>query len=123
MFAKAENFDPVCAVPPRVSKRNGASVPFDSHKILRAILKAGQATGEFGQSAADEIAGGVTRTLGERYAGGAASVENIQDIVERQLVEQGFFTTARAYIVYREQHRKLRNDRECVVDVDRKSVV
>ena len=117
MFAKAENFDPVSAVLPRVSKRNGASVPFDSRKILRAILKAGQATGEFGQSAADDIAGGVTRTLGERYAGGAASVENIQDIVERQLVEQGFFTTARAYIVYREQHRKLRNDRECVVDV------
>ena len=117
MFAKAENFDPVSAVLPRVSKRNGASVPFDSRKILRAIIKAGQATGEFGQSAADDIAGGVTRTLTERYAGGAASVENIQDIVERQLVEQGFFTTARAYIVYREQHRKLRNDRECVVDV------
>ena len=100
----------------RVAKRNGSSVPFDSRKIMRAILMAGRATGEFGQRQADEIAGEVTRALIERHAAGA-SVENIQDIVERQLVEQGFFTTARAYIVYREQHRKLRNDRECVVDV------
>ncbi len=113
---EAETKIPQANVLTRVAKRNGSSVPFDSRKIMRAILMAGRATGEFGQCQADEIAGDVTRVLIERHAAGI-SVENIQDIVERQLVEQGFFTTARAYIVYREQHRKLRNDRECVVDV------
>ena len=113
---EAETNVPQANVLTRVAKRNGSSVPFDSRKIMRAILMAGRATGEFGQRQADEIAGEVTRALIERHAAGA-SVENIQDIVERQLVEQGFFTTARAYIVYREQHRKLRNDHECVVDV------
>ena len=90
---------------------------FDSRKITRAILQAGQATGQLGQREADDITGMVMQSLNVRYASTAASIENIQDIVERQLVEQGFFTTARAYIVYREQHRKLRTDRECVVDV------
>ncbi len=113
----AEKKDPADFVLLRVNKRSGASVPFDSRKIMHAIFKAGQATGEFGQGEANEIAGYVTRALSERYANTSASVENIQDIVERQLAEQGFFTTARAYIVYREQHRKLRNDRECFVDV------
>ena len=116
IMIEAETNVPQANVLTRVAKRNGSSVPFDSRKIMRAILMAGRATGEFGQRQADEIAGEVTRALIERHAAGA-SVENIQDIVERQLVDQGFFTTARAYIVYREQHRKLRNDRECVVDV------
>jgi ribonucleoside-triphosphate reductase (formate) len=115
-FINAED-DTLRAAPSRVSKRNGASVPFDSRKIMRAVLKAGQATGEFDKHIADDIAGKVTRVLGEHCAEGIVSIENIQDIVERQLAAQGFFATARAYIVYREQHRKLRNDRECVVDV------
>ena len=117
MLVTGERFDSPVAMLPRVSKRNGASMPFDSRKIMRAIAKAGQATGEFGKREADDIAGAVTHALSARYAGGVASVENIQDVVERQLVEQGFFTTARAYIVYREQHRRLRTDRACVVDV------
>ena len=43
----------------RVKKRNGASMSFDSRKIMRAIVKAGQATGEFGQREADDITGPV----------------------------------------------------------------
>ncbi len=117
MLATPEKFVPATAGLTRVTKRNGALLSFDSRKIMNAIAKAGQVTGEFGAREANELAGHVTQTLFERYASGVASVENIQDIVERQLVDQGFFTTARAYIVYREQHRKLRNDRECVVDV------
>ena len=117
MFVTGERLDTAPATLQRVNKRNGASMPFDSRKIMRAIFKAGQATGEFGEREADDIAGKVMLALSERYANAPASVENIQDIVERQLVVQGFFTTARAYIVYREQHRKLRNDRACVVDV------
>ncbi|MBL0122133.1 MAG: ribonucleoside triphosphate reductase [Betaproteobacteria bacterium] len=117
MFDTEEKLDSAAVILQRVKKRNGASLPFDSRKITQAIVKAGQATGEFGPEKAGDITAQVTRALSQRYASGTASVENIQDIVERQLVEEGYFTTARAYIVYREQHRKLRNDRECVVDV------
>ena len=117
MFVSEKFLDTAAETLPRVSKRDGTKMPFDSRKIMHAILKAGQATGEFGQREADDIVGHVTCALCERYAHGVVSIENIQDVVERQLIEQGFFTTARAYIVYREQHRKLRNDRSCVVDV------
>ncbi len=115
MLAILEKSAPPVTALRYVIKRNGVSMPFDSHKITCAITKAGQATGEFGQREAEKIASLVIRTICAHHA--TATVENIQDIVERQLVEQGFFTTARAYIVYREQHRRLRADRECVVDV------
>ena len=117
MLANAGKIDIAAAILVRVNKRNGASLPFDSCKIMQAIAKAGQATGELGGREANDLAGAVTRVLAARYTGGVVSVEIIQDIVERQLVEAGYFTTARAYIVYREQHRKLRSDRECVIDV------
>ena len=117
MLANAPEYAANTTTLRRVHKRNGTLVPLDADKILQAIVKAGQATGEFGQREAGVIAAQVMRTLGERHAYDAASVENIQDIVERRLVEQGYFVTARAYIVYREQHRRLRNDRARVVEV------
>src|SRR5690606_25500494 len=51
--------------------------------------------------------------------GGAAEleIEQIQDVVERVLMEIGYYATARAYIVYRERHARLRRDRQSVVDV------
>ncbi len=117
MFEKAVRIDLKTMSKRRVIKRNGTSVQFDAQKIIQAIVKAGLATDEFGHETALDIGDSVMQTLAKRYAHDSASVENIQDIVERQLVEQGYFVTARAYIVYREQHRRLRIDRACVVDV------
>ncbi|HET9576330.1 MAG TPA: ribonucleoside triphosphate reductase [Usitatibacter sp.] len=99
-------------------KRDGGRVPFDARKIAVAIAKAGEATREFERAHADDIAAAVVAELLRRHGvAGTPNIEEVQDVVERTLVDAGFFATARAYIVYREQHRRLRDDRACVVDV------
>ncbi len=100
-----------------VVKRDGSRVAFDARKIVNAIALAGAATGEVRRAEAIAIADGVVDVLSARHPGGAPGIEEIQDLVERALVERGFFVTARAYIVYREQRRRARDDRACMVDV------
>jgi len=99
-------------------KRDGSRDSFDPGKIAVAISKAGAASREFDRAQAANLTGAVVAELLRRHgAGGAPNIEEVQDVVERTLVDAGFFATARAYIVYREQHRRLRDDRACVVDV------
>ena len=100
-----------------VMKRDGTKRDFDPAKIRRALARAGAATGEFGEDTAHSLTARVVRRLGERHPGGTPSIEQIQDIAERVLIAAGHIATARAYIVYREQHRRLRADRNTVVDV------
>ena len=100
-----------------VNKRDGSCAPFDPAKIRSAILSAGAATGEFADAAAGALADSVVKILARR-SGGAPSIERIQDVVEQVLISADHFKTARAYIVYREQHRKLRHDHKTVVDVE-----
>ncbi|MDE2395794.1 MAG: ribonucleoside triphosphate reductase [Burkholderiales bacterium] len=103
------------ARPLAVIKREGHTVPFDDRKILDAITRAGAATGEFDAARAATLGAAVVERLSRRVTG----VEQIQDEVERMLQESGHFATARAFIVYREQHRRLRSDRAVSVDVER----
>ncbi|WP_088283118.1 ribonucleoside triphosphate reductase [Ideonella sp. A 288] len=103
------------ATPLAVIKREGRTVAFDAAKIGAALARAGAATGEFGPARAESLTLLVTARLQRRVTG----VEQIQDEVERVLQESGHFDTARAYIVYREQHRTLRADRSVAVDVER----
>lgn len=100
-----------------VIKRNGERKPFIVDKIVSAIRRAGAASGEFGDEEAHMLATLVVRMLAYRYHDQPPSIESIQDLVERTLVSAGHFPTARAYIVYREQHRKLREDKRTLVDV------
>ncbi|MBZ8138354.1 ribonucleoside triphosphate reductase [Rubrivivax gelatinosus] len=103
------------AAPLAVIKREGRTVAFDAAKIVDALARAGAATGEFDAARAAELTHQVTERLRRRVTG----VEQIQDEVERVLQEAGHFATARAYIVYREQRRALRQDRSVAVDVER----
>ena len=100
-----------------VVKRDGSRVPFDPRKITRAIEAAGRETGELGAVQAAAVSGAVARLLELECPGAAPTIEKVQDVVERELAASGHFVTARAYIVYREQHRRLRDDRACAVDV------
>ncbi len=105
-------------VPKWVRKRDGSLDGFSSEKIEKAIRQAGQACHEFGAERAVELTRAVMNVLGLRFAGdGVPGIEDIQDIVERVLASADYFDTARAYIVYREQHRRLRADKATVVDV------
>ncbi|MCU7844497.1 MAG: ribonucleoside triphosphate reductase [Candidatus Thiodiazotropha sp. (ex Monitilora ramsayi)] len=105
-------------LPTRVHKRDGSEAIFDAGKIENAILKAGQATGEFDGSEAKLLTSQVTKVLthiGPREV--IPGIERIQDIVEQVLISANHLKTARAYIVYREQHKKLRETQRTLLDV------
>ena len=100
-----------------IRKRDGSIVPFDGGKIYTAILKAGQATGDYDGNEAQLVTLAVIKVIDNRYDRGFLDIEAIQDIVEQVLISSNHLKTARAYIVYREQHKKLRSDKKTVVDV------
>jgi len=104
-------------LPSEVIKRDGTRASFDLAKIVSAIARAGAATGEFDAIEAARLAGDVGRVLAHRFAGGAPDIERVQDTVEHTLAAAGHFATARAYIVYRDRHARLREDRKTLVDV------
>src|SRR5688572_4433398 len=101
----------------RVVKRDGSVHPFDPAKIRAALQRAGAATGEYGADDAARLAAQAVRVIAHRHPGGAPSIEDIQDAVEYILIASDYVATARAYIVYREQHKRLRADRRAMVDV------
>ena len=115
----ATPFSAVLTLPREAIKRDGRRVPFDAAKIRAAIARAGQVTGEFDGSEADLLTAQVTKVLIHRFAhaGQPPAIEQIQDVVEQTLIAANHLKTARAYIVYREQHAKLRADRKTLVDV------
>ena len=101
-----------------VIKRDGAVRDFDATKIIHALERAGQSTGELTPEAAREVTQrGVLPRLAA-LGGITPHIEQIQDAVECALFDAGYRVTLRAYIVYREQHRKLRETRKTLVDVE-----
>ncbi|MFO8007310.1 MAG: anaerobic ribonucleoside-triphosphate reductase, partial [Candidatus Brocadiia bacterium] len=93
----------------QVRKRDGRVVPFDQSKIADAIFKAAQAVGGDDRVMAEELAGTVTMLL-EKDAddGSPPEIEQIQDIVEKVLIETGHAKTAKAYILYRDKRARIR---------------
>lgn len=97
----------------KVVKRDGKIVRFDSEKITKAIEKAAQATKEFDINIAKSLTEKVielTRELVSKKSENlkAASVEEIQDIVEQVLLSSDYKNTAKSYVLYREQQAKIR---------------
>lgn len=91
-----------------IKKRDGRVVQFDSSKITAAIAKAGSATEEFGEMEAKKLTLRVLTLAHELHLDPAPGVEEIQDIVERVLLNSPFYKTAKSYILYREQHAQIR---------------
>jgi ribonucleoside-triphosphate reductase (formate) len=104
--------------PSTIIKRDGAGQPFDSAKIHGALVRAGRASGEFDGDMAQRLTELVLMYLATLRHPDRLHVEQVQDQVERALYEAGHRATLRAYIVYREQHRHLRQDRKTLVDVE-----
>lgn len=92
-----------------IKKRNGRIVDFDSSKITAAIAKAGQATGEFSEKEARKLTLRALTLAHEMRLANPPEVEEVQDIVERVLLDSPYYKTAKAYIIYREQHAQIRN--------------
>jgi ribonucleoside-triphosphate reductase len=105
-------------LPREVIKRDGHRAAFDSTKIRSAILRAGQASGEFGEAEADLLTAQAIKVLLHSFRTTPPDIERIQDVVEQSLIASNHFQTARGYIAYRESHKKLREDRKTLVDVE-----
>ncbi len=109
-------FPPRICTPVTVRKRDGTSMPFEAGRIEAAIVKAGRASGEFDSTEAALLTAQVLKVLAHAHDG-EPDIERIQNIVEQTLISANHLKTARAYIVYREQHARLRQDRRTLVDV------
>lgn len=92
----------------QIKKRDGRIAEFDSTKITHALVKAGEATQEFNGREAKKLTLKVLTLAREMHMGPIPEVEEIQDIVERVLLDSPFYKTAKAYIIYREQHNQIR---------------
>ena len=92
-----------------VRKRDGRLEPFDQERITNAVWKAAKAVGGKDREQAKRISDQVLAELKNRFGeDGVPTVEEIQDIVEKMLIENGHARTAKAYILYRKQHQDLR---------------
>ncbi|MBB1563564.1 ribonucleoside triphosphate reductase [Candidatus Saccharibacteria bacterium] len=91
-----------------IKKRDGRKVKFNDRKIMSAIERAGLETGEFAEAEADKLTKKVLARAEKELTEKVPGVEQIQDIVEEVLLSSRYKKTAKAYIIYRDQHKKLR---------------
>ncbi|HEY8362092.1 MAG TPA: anaerobic ribonucleoside triphosphate reductase [Tissierellaceae bacterium] len=92
----------------KIRKRDGREVPFNIEKIANAIFKAAQAVGGQDYNTSMALAEKVTHILNEKFHGTIPGVEDIQDIVEKVLIESGHAKTAKEYILYRAERNRVR---------------
>ena len=92
-------------MPDTIVKRDGRKVPFDVEKITEAILKAFRASDS---SKTREVAEQMAQQVVRELESDTPSVEEVQDTVERVLVEHGFVRTAKSYILYRAERSRIR---------------
>ncbi len=96
-----------------IRKRDGKLAPFEVKKITEAIQKSVQAVGGSDMAQAEAIAGKVVGILEVIYKDDRVpTVENVQDLVEKILIESGHAKTAKSFILYRKQHETLRSTKE-----------
>jgi len=96
-----------------IRKREGHVVPFHPEKITEAVFKALRAVGDGDRSIADHVTSQVVSIMNITCRDSRVpTVEEVQDLVEKMLLESGHAGVAKAYILYREQHSKLRESRK-----------
>jgi len=103
----------------QIRKRDGRVVPFDEEKITNAIYKAIAATGGRDRTLAESLSKRVVEIIDEKYGANIIpAVEDVQDVVERALVENGQARVAKAYIIYRQKRAEIRSEKQKVLEKD-----
>ncbi|MBZ4643002.1 MAG: anaerobic ribonucleoside-triphosphate reductase [Deferribacteraceae bacterium] len=103
----------------KVIKRDGRFVHFDGERIANAIFKAAKAVGGENRSIAASLTQSIVEKIVEKYGAiGSVTVEQIQDIVEKELIENGHAKTAKAYILYRKQRADIREIKQTFEEVE-----
>ena len=92
----------------KIKKRDGREVPFNVEKISNAIFKAAQAAGGQDYKTSTQLADKVITLISEKHRGTLPDVEDIQDAVEKVLIESGHAKTAKEYIIYRAERNRVR---------------
>jgi ribonucleoside-triphosphate reductase len=106
----------------KIRRRTGEVADFESEKITKAIMRAGEATGEFDERIARRLTKKAVEYLQKRFdEANIPSVEQVQDAVEHILLDSVFEETAKAYVVYRRKHAEIRDlkpllDSDALVD-------
>jgi len=104
----------------RIKKRDGSVADFHQDKITNAVAKAMAANGIHDQRVAKTVSDISTYMIEDRFGGYTIpSVEQIQDLVERVLMKQGYHEVAKSYILYRERHKEIREARETGINLIR----
>jgi ribonucleoside-triphosphate reductase len=102
-----------------VRKRDGRLDAFDPERITIAIWKAAKAVGGKDRETSKRLSEDVTKELARRFGDeGVPTVEEIQDLVEKTLIENGHARTAKAYILYRKQHQDIRELASLLSSID-----
>ncbi|MBW2975971.1 adenosylcobalamin-dependent ribonucleoside-diphosphate reductase [Candidatus Woesearchaeota archaeon] len=108
-----------------IRKRDGSVAQFEENKIVNAIFRAARSVGGQDINEAKKVADKVVNEL-EKQVKGVPTVEQVQDIVERVLIELGHAQTAKAYIVYRQKRAEVREqkmkvlEKDCLDEVDKR---
>ena len=103
----------------KIRKRDGRIVDFDEEKITKAIWAASQAVGGRDRKLAERLSTRVVALLEEKFPSEIPGVEDVQDVVEKALIEEGHARTAKAYILYRKQHESLRKIQTTFLEVEK----
>ncbi|ACV61957.1 anaerobic ribonucleoside-triphosphate reductase [Desulfofarcimen acetoxidans DSM 771] len=99
-----------------IKKRDGREVSFDDKKITDAIFRAARSVGGEDRQLAMELTIEVLKMIKAKYNGNAFGVEDVQDIVEKVLIENGHARTAKAYILYRDRRTRMREAKGELMD-------
>lgn len=94
-----------------VRRRDGEIIPFEAARIAKAVLKAMQASGLGSEKDSELVAEHVVKALGKKFPSDSVlDIEDIQDVVEKELIELNYADAAKAYIIYRREHAQMRAD-------------
>src|SRR3990167_2036926 len=106
------------AITQKIKKRNGEIADFQPHNITIAVQKAFAAVlGDSHETDSRDITRVVVDSIDAKYGNTALipSVEDIQDLVETALMERGYFSVAKSYIIYRYEHQKIREEKKAEI--------
>ncbi len=102
----------------KIKKRNGRIVPFDKEKITNAIWKAAKSVGGKDKKTAEKLSAQIVKIINEKFKDEVPDVESIQDVVEKTLTETGHYKTSKAFMLYREQHKQIREQKSFLDEVN-----
>ena len=105
----------------QIQKRDGTVIDFNQEKIANAVHKAVVAAGQGDGEVSKQVSDKIVQLLNRRFRKNEApTIEQIQDIVEEALILEDLVETAKSYIIYREQRRKVREAGKVVDDSNEK---